>query len=121
MAGVNKKRENWTNAEWAKHLGVSASKIPTLKKIASNSYVVSVERKIDDSRWHFVLLRKHKTPRGAARLIPVDRGDKGFPTAEAAAKDANERIIPKLELTEFQSKINEVPPGILQFLKVKSM
>ena len=120
-------RDNWTDADWAKHLGVEESKVPEIRDFVENNYFIYISRFITetfngkyDNLYHVGMDRRHDKPSGSVRFIPLFTDNTGFYSAEDAAKYANKYLIPTLELTELLSKITEIPVRALQLLKVKT-
>ena len=56
---------------------------------------------------------------GTKRVLPMITGKEKFSSFESAAKNANQNIIPKLELNRFWSWALDVPQRALQMLHIK--
>jgi hypothetical protein len=121
-------RIKWSDKEWAAHLDITEQQVPGIRKDIETyylSYVAQTKKAteqpasvIADGKWHLFIDRRHDTPSGSPRFIPMVSCNDGFDTAELAAKDANERIIPTLEFTPLVAKLNGFPVRALQLLRV---
>ncbi len=108
----------WTDNQWAAHLGCAPAQVQYIKKLLADTYCASIVKYRTSHKYGFLLTRRHDTPSGFPRVVPVVSSDVHFDTHAAAAKHANEQIIPKLELTSFWADTYGVPAQMLQMLHV---
>ncbi|MBQ8728851.1 MAG: hypothetical protein IJY77_01000 [Alphaproteobacteria bacterium] len=108
----------WSDNQWAAHLGCAPAEMKYIKKLLADTFCASIVKYRTSHKYGFLLTRRHDTPSGFPRVIPVISSDVHFDTHSAAAKHANEQIIPKLELTSFWADTYGIPAQVLHMLHV---
>lgn len=112
-------RENWTDKEWAEHIGTTEKHIKELRELISKNYLPVILQHRETKKYHFAIERVNMSPSGMVRYCVQYTASHGFDTHEAAARDANENLIPSMELTATFAKSNNLPIRALQLLHVK--
>lgn len=110
---------NWTDIQWASHLGCDVQRIQKIRNFILDNYFVGVGRIRGTARYSCGLYKMDYSPSGFPRFYVVQSLNKDFESSAAATKYANETFIPNLELWPSVAKIANVPVRALQMLHVK--
>ena len=110
---------NWTDKQWAAHLGCDVPRVQKIRKFILDNYFVGVGQIAGTTRYSCGLYRIDCAPSGFPRFYVVQSLNKDFETSAAATKYANEKFIPNLELLPSMAKIANVPARALQMLHVQ--
>lgn len=116
MADEN--RLKWTDVDWARHLGCSAKIVVESRKWLESNIFANVNIDPKTETYGIEVSKRHDTPSGAFRTIPIMTIRTTYKTADDCIKYANEKFIPTLELTRFWAQTYGVPQRTLQMLRV---
>jgi hypothetical protein len=109
---------NWTDEQWAAHLGCAVRRIPFIRRIICANFFPCIVKNEENGRYLFCMTRKYYAPSGAERVKEFFTYDKEFNSSESAIKYANQEILPGLKLTPFGARAMNVPVGALQMLHI---
>ena len=109
---------NWTDKQWAAHLGCAVQDVPRYKRWLLENYLPYLAQDVATKRYLFILSRRHDTPSGFARYIDMMHKSTHQENAKDARDYANENIIPGLCLNSAFARVYNVPSKILQMLHI---
>ena len=109
---------NWTDEQWATHLGCVARRIPCIRKIICANFCPGIYQNKENGKFSFYVTKKYYATSGTERFKLFLTSDKEFESSERAIKYANQEILPCLKLTPFGARAMNVPEGALQMLHI---
>ena len=114
---ISQERKEWTNVQWARHLGCNARKLPQIREKINGKYRAFIGVTPDsgvetDGKWHFYIMENM----GVWRTTFYSK--EGFSGPTEMAEFAEEEIIPNLEMNPFFAKQDGVPIKAWQMLKM---
>lgn len=109
---------NWTDEQWAAHLGCAVRRIPFIRRIICANFFPGIGKNEENGKFSFYITKKYYAPSGAERVRLFLTSDKEFESSECATKYANREILPCLTLTPFSARAMNVPVGALQMLHI---
>ena len=109
---------NWTDEQWAAHLGCVVRRIPCIRKIICANFFPGIGQNQENGKFSFYMTKKYYAPSGAERVKLFLTSNKEFDSSESAIKYANQEILPCLKLTPFRAHAMNVPEGALQMLHI---
>ncbi len=112
-------RLNWTDVDWAAHLGCPVNMVAQYRAIVNDNFVACIRREALTNKYKVCLERRHDTPSGMRRTIPVFSSARGFRSPELCRKYAQLRVIPSLELNTYWAMILGIPQRALQMINVR--
>ena len=112
-------RIEWTDEQWAKHLGTSVEKIPQIREIINDAYAAAVVRNGRSGKMAVAVYTYEITPSGFKRPLLSVTSNKEFEQPSAAIKYANEEFLPKLTLSKYVVSSLKVPAAAIQMLSIK--
>lgn len=110
----------WSDKQWAKYLGCTVWKYKKACKILQERFSIGIFKKNGSGKYYIALDRRHDTPSGAVRYIPVIATKIEFDSVDSAVNYANEILIPSLELAESCAASYNMPTKMLQTLHIKN-
>lgn len=112
-------RTQWRDSDWAAYLRCSVAEVVKYREILSSMFLTGIARSEVEGKYRFEMHRYDIAPSGQKRLFLMLSGDNVFDTYEAALKDANTNIIPKMYLNDFWERHLEVPARAVQMMLIK--
>ncbi len=109
-------RLNWTDVEWAKHLGCPTYMAEAYRKIVNDIYMLSIKFDIKSYTYRIHIERNYKTANGTEKRMTVASSTAVFRTAPQALIYAWKNFIPSLELRQYGNPEYELPPRAIQLL-----
>lgn len=106
----------WTDKQWAEYLGCSIRTFKKARTIVQENYSINIAKNLTSNKYFIALDKRHDTPSGAIRYIPVFTTKKEFATIDEAVKFANETLIPSLQLNATLG----LPTKILQTMHIQN-
>ena len=116
MAVVNKAQ--WRDSDWAAFLGCSVADVAKYREILNGMFVTGIAHSEAEGKYRFEMHRYDFSPSGQKRMFLMLSSDKVFDTYEAALKDANTNIIPKMYLNDFWERHLEIPARAVQMMLI---
>ncbi len=116
MAIVDKAQ--WRDSDWAAYLGCSVADVAKYREILNGMFQTGIAQITDTGKYRFEMYRYDITPSGQKRLFLKLSGNNTFDTYEAALKDANTNIIPKMHLSDFWERHLGVPARAVQMMLI---
>lgn len=110
---------SWTDTQWAAYLGCAAADVEKYRNWLTKNYVPSVVKNVGAKQFYGLVVRRHDTPSGAPRFIPMVSTQQAFKTSEDARVYVNETMIPAMELTAFWADAYKVPQKVLQMMHIE--
>lgn len=110
---------NWTDKQWATYLGCPVQEVPSIRTYVRANFFPVIEQDKDTKAFNFVMTKMATSIAGTRRIMPMVSDKKSFSDFESARTHANNEVIPKLELTEFQSDALYIPQRALQMLHIR--
>ena len=111
---------NWTNEQWAAHLGCAVQRVPVIKAFVKENYFPGIATHSETGMHMFYMSRRNVSPSGAERIIPLLSSNKEFEDLSKAIRYANQEILPRLELTKAAADSIGIPARALQMLHIKT-
>ncbi len=112
-------RLKWTNEDWARFLGCSGPLVVKYRKMVNDNFYAYVGRHIDTKKYDFAIERRHDTPSGSPRFIPMLTTSRHFDTEHECRNWVQKTLIPSLELNDFYASLYKMPARALQLVKVR--
>ncbi len=112
-------RLNWTDVEWAKHLGCPVEMVTGYREWVNNNYIAYIAQNPATKRYMVVVDRFDYAPSGWKRCLPMITSERQFISPSIAEKYAERKFIPSLQLAEYNAKIHSVPAKAIQMLKIR--
>ena len=109
---------NWTDEQWAVHLGCTVQRVPYIRNIIRANFFPGIGQNKENGKFSFYMTKMDYAPSGAERVQLFLTSDKEFESSERATKYANQEILPRLTLTPFRARAMNVPEGALQMLHI---
>jgi len=116
VATVNKAQ--WRDSDWAAYLGCSVADVVKYRGILNGMFLTGIAHSESEGKYRFEMHRYDFSPSGQKRLFLMSSGNKTFDTYEAALKDANTNIIPKMYLSDFWERHLGVPARAVQMMLI---
>jgi hypothetical protein len=115
---MTEKRSEWTDEEWAAHLGCVVRRIPYIRKIICANFFPGIDQNKENGKFSFCIKQKYFDPSGTERFKLFMKSNKEFESSESAIKHAKQEILPGLKLTAFRAHAMNVPVCALQMLRI---
>ena len=116
MAGID--RTQWRDSDWAAYLCCSVADVVKYRETLNSMFLTGIARSETEGKYRFELHRYDYAPSGQKRLFLYLTGNNVFDTYEAALKDANTNIIPKIRLNDFWERHLNVPANAIQMMLI---
>lgn len=110
-------RTQWRDSDWATYLGCPVAQVAKYREILSSMFLTEIAHNIITGKYRFEM---HRTDTVQKRKFLMQSGDKVFDTYEAARKDANTNIIPKLYLDSFWERHLNMPSTAVQLMLINA-
>ena len=111
---------NWTDEQWAAHLGCAVQRVPVISAFVKENYFPGIATHSETGLHVFYMSERDVSPSGAERVIPFLSSNKEFEDLSKAIKYANQEILPRLELTKAAADSIGIPTRALQMLHIKT-
>lgn len=115
---ITKDRTQWRDSDWATYLRCSVADVAKYREVLSGMFLTGIAHSVSEGKYRFELHRYDYAPSGQKRLFLYLSGNNAFDTYEAALKDANINIIPKLRLNDFWERHLNVPADAVQMMLI---
>ena len=112
-------RINWSDQDWAKHLGIEVKDLPRVRDFVNDNYYVTTVRNQITNKYSVALYKYHKSPSGFKTLQLVATANKEFAESAQAVKYANENFLSTLEITDAWTQSLNIPKRALQLLSIR--
>ena len=112
-------RINWSDSDWAKHLGIEERELKRVRNFVNENYDVATVRNQFTKKYSVALYKYHVSPSGFKTLQLMATANQEFAEAAQAVKYANENFLSKLEMTEDWAKSVNMPKRALQLLSIR--
>ena len=113
-------RINWSDEQWAVHLGIPVTTLSHTRNSVDDQYLVNVVRSTMNANLFTVALYKRNTmPSGIKTLQLIATAPKEFPESFEARKYANNEFLPSLEMTDDWARMARLPKRALQLLSIR--
>ena len=112
-------RINWSDQDWAKHLGIEVKDLPRVRNFINDNYDVATVRNQFTNKYSVALYKYHKSPSGFKTLQLMATANQEFAESAQAVKYANEQFLSKLEMTDLWAKSLNMPKRALQLLSIR--
>lgn len=112
-------RINWSDQDWAKHLGIEVKDLQRVRNFIQDNYDVTIVRNQNTNKYTVALYKYHKSPSGFKTLQLMATANQEFVESAKAAKYANEQFLSKLEMTDLWAKSLNIPKRALQLLSIR--
>ncbi|MBR6598042.1 MAG: hypothetical protein IKK76_01420 [Alphaproteobacteria bacterium] len=110
---------NWTDKDWAAHLGCVVQDVPKFKHYLEQNFWLGIWQERDTKLKYAEIQVRHDTPSGNVRYVPMATS-RGFNMSlDAMVRYTNNEFIPSLELKPAVAGLRGVPPKILQMLHIE--
>ena len=111
-------RTQWRDSDWAAYLRCSVAEVVKYREILSGMFITGIAHSESEGKYRFEMHRYDIAPSGQKRLFLMLSGNNVFDTYEAALKDANTNIIPKMYLNDFWERHLKVPANAVQMMLI---
>ena len=111
-------RTQWGDGDWAKYLHCSVAEVVKYREILNGMFLTGIAHSASEGKYRFEMHRYDIAPSGQKRLFLQKTGNNTFDTYEAALKDANTNIIPKMYLDAFWERHLNVPARAVQMMLI---
>ena len=109
---------NWTDKEWAAHLGCAATDIPRFKKYLTENFYLALWQEKGTGLKYAEVRMMHNTPSGAFRSIPIVTSNARDITLDDLIEQTNNTFVPSLVLKPHIATAHQVPAKLLQMLHI---
>lgn len=113
------KQLHWTDKQWAIYLNCPVQEIPSIRAYVLANFFPVIEQDKNTKAYNFLLTKMSTSMAGTRRVMPMISDKKLFYDFESARTHANNKVIPKLELTKFWSDALHIPKRALRMLHIK--
>ena len=114
-------RTQWRDSDWAAYLGCSVAQVAKYREILASMFLTGIAHSETTGKYRFEMHRWDIAPSGQKRLFLMLSGNNLFDTYDAALKDANTNVIPKLYLNDFWERHLQIPAKCVQMMLIKQM
>lgn len=111
---------NWTDKQWATHLGCAAHDVPKFKKYLEENFWLGLWQEHGTGLKYAEIQMRHDTPSGNIRYIPIITSQAFDMTLNKIVEYTNNQFIPSLELRPLAAKQRGVPVKLLQMLHIEN-
>ena len=112
-------RINWSDQDWAKHLGIEVKDLPRVRNFVNDNYDVTTVRNQITNKYSVALYKYHTSQSGFKTLQLMATASKEFPESAQAIKFANENFLSTLEMDDNWAKSVNMPKRALQLLSIR--
>ena len=112
-------RINWSDEQWASHLGIETKDLPRVRNFIDENYSATIVRNKNTNNFTVALYKYHVAPSGFKTLQLMATATKDFPDSAKATYYANSEFLPNLELSDFFEKSLKMPKRALQLLSIR--
>ena len=109
----------WTDEQWAKHLQCNTADVPRFRDFVTETFIPYVISYKANTRYAVAIDRRHDTPSGAYRLIPMITSERMFPSENQAIDYANNELFPSLALNPIAAAMHKIPTNALNLLHLE--
>lgn len=109
---------NWTDKDWAAHLGCAVQDVPKFKHYLEQNFFVGIWQEDDTKLKHAEIQVRRDTPSGNIRYVSMVTSPGFNISLEDMVEYTNNEFIPSLELRLVAAGLRGVPPKILQMLHI---
>lgn len=115
---MDNNRLEWKDADWATYLGCPVKSVVKYREKLDKAFFMGIDRDRETGRYVFCMYRYCPNPTGHKRLHLVTSSDVSFDSRKAAAQNANDNIICKMELPPRHARRMHVPSKAIQMLLI---
>lgn len=112
-------RINWSDEQWASHLGIEPKDLPRVRDFMNENYSAAIVRNKNTNNFTVALYKYHVAPSGFKTLQLMATATKDFPDSAKATYYANNEFFPSLEMNDFWDKSLKIPKRAFQLLSIR--
>ena len=109
-------RTQWGDSDWAAYFRCSVAEVVKYRETLNSMFLTGIAHSASEGKYRFEMHRYDIAPSGQKRLFLKLSGNNAFDTYEAALKDANTNIIPKMYLDDFWERHLNIPARAVQMM-----
>ena len=109
---------NWTDKDWATHLGCVVQDVPRFKKYLAENFYLALWQERDTGLKYAEVRMVHNKPSGEFRSIPIVTSNARDITLNDLIEQTNNTFVPSLVLKPHIATAHQVPAKLLQMLHI---
>lgn len=110
---------NWTDKQWAAHLGCAVSDVSRIKKSVTDNFIPVVCQGHNAGEYFCNIRKKHMVTSGNTCLLLWFSSSKCFKSYRDAQKYANEQFFQQIKLSYQMAKMYNLPNRALNMLHIR--